>query len=203
MFALSNQGTFVCLFTEPGAAPVEDLESLQQEPPRGRGGPGERRPSSLIDESGPRLAADTDDMDATTALPGEALGNVVHLDDVLSGCSTVQQVIDAAVGPGLVAFEAKGAVIGLAGYRLRVEPVSATPGLERLTAPFAGYSLDTPHPHTEAIRTGRPLALHPLPDEILEGRPGAGLRAVRSCATPLLGPRGVIDGFCLCRRPSA
>jgi serine phosphatase RsbU (regulator of sigma subunit) len=197
MFARPNQGTFVCLFTEPGAAPVEDLESLQQEPPKGRGDPGQHLPSSFIHVSRPRVPADMDDVAATTQLPGEALGNVVHLDDVLSGCSTAQQVIDAAVGPGLVAFEAKGAVIGLAGYRLRVEPVAATPGLERLTDPFAGRSLDTPHPITEAIRTGRPLSLHPLPEEILQGRPGAGLGAVRGRAMPILGTRGVIGGLCL------
>lgn len=172
---------------------MRELESLQ-EPSKDRGGAGIGWPSSSFGDARPDPGARAS---GAEPLPDEALGRVVQLDDALSGCATAQQVIDAAVGAGLDAFGAKGAVIGLAGYRLRVEPVAASAGLERLATRFAGCSLDAPHPITEAIRTGRPVGLEPLPDDILGDEPGEDLGAVRACALPILGARGVVGGLWL------
>jgi serine phosphatase RsbU (regulator of sigma subunit) len=133
----------------------------------------------------------------SASLPPEALGRVVLLDDALSGCPTAPKVIEAAVGPGLEAFGAEAALIGLAGFRLRVESVAASPGLERLAERCEGLSLDDPLPITEAIRTGKPVTDLRIPDHVLDEGSRAELGAVRACALPILGARGVVGGVWL------
>jgi serine phosphatase RsbU (regulator of sigma subunit) len=133
----------------------------------------------------------------SSGLPPEALGKVVLLDDALSGCPTAPKVIEAAVGPGLEAFGAEAALIGLAGFRLRVESVAASAGLERLAERCEGLSLDDPLPIAEAIRTGRPATDLRIPDDVLDERSRAELGAARACALPILGARGVVGGLWL------
>jgi serine phosphatase RsbU (regulator of sigma subunit) len=119
------------------------------------------------------------------------------LEDALSGCATASKVIAAAVGPGLGAFGAGGALIGLAGFRLRIEPVAASPGLEELADRCRGLSLDSALPLAEAIRTGRPVAVEPLPNDLVGEQTRSDLGIVRACALPIVGARGVVGGLWL------
>ena len=127
-------------------------------------------------------------------LPAGALGKVVHLDDALSGCATAAQVIEAAVGAGLEAFGAAGALIGLAGFRLRIEPVAASVGLDALAARCRGATLDSSMPIAETIRTGLPVWLDHVPVELIGERASARLDATRTLALPIHGARGVVGG---------
>ncbi len=131
-------------------------------------------------------------------LPAEALGRIVLLDDALSGCATAAQVVAATVGPGLDAFGARAGLVGLASYRLRLDPVWASPGLAQLRERCRDLSLDDPLPIAEAVRTGRPVTGHRLPDDdVLDLGSGTGLGVVRSCALPIVGARGVLGGIWL------
>lgn len=133
----------------------------------------------------------------SSALPPEGLGRVVLLDDALSGCVSAPQLMAAAVGPGLEAFGATAAIMGLAGFRLRLEPVSASVGLEQLATRCTGLPLDAPLPLAETIRTGRPVASPSIPEEML-GAPFQGATgAVRALALPIFGSRGVAGGIWL------
>jgi serine phosphatase RsbU (regulator of sigma subunit) len=122
---------------------------------------------------------------------------VVLFDEHLSHCATTADVISAAVGPGLEAFGAKAAVIGLTDFRLRLEPVVGSPGIEGFAARCAELALDAPLPITETIRTGRPVGQRPLADGLMgEGSP-TDLGAVRECTLPILGTRGVVGALWL------
>jgi serine phosphatase RsbU (regulator of sigma subunit) len=132
-----------------------------------------------------------------STLPPDALSRVVLLDDALSGCATAAQAITAAVGSGLEAFGARAALIGLTDFRLRFEPVSASAGLERLSARCAGLALDAQLPIAEAVRTGRPVDVQPIPAEFLDGPSGSELGAERALAMPVVGARGVVGAIWL------
>jgi serine phosphatase RsbU (regulator of sigma subunit) len=134
---------------------------------------------------------------ARAALPADVLGRVVLLDDVLSGCATAEQVIGATVGPGLQAFEAAAALVGLSGFRLRIEPVAASIGLDRLANRCRGLSLDSPLPIADAIRTGMPVTLQTIPDDVVDERTLAQLGATRAVALPILAARGVVGAVWL------
>lgn len=161
-------------------------------------GDGGRRPAPLTQRAPPNPA----DRAPAPSLPPEALGRVVLLDDALSGCATAAKVIEATVGPGLEAFGARAAVVGLAGFRLRIEAVAASAGLEKLAERCEGLSLDDPLPITEAIRTGRPITDLRIPDDVLDERSRAELGTARACALPILGARGVVDGLWLFLGPA-
>lgn len=130
-------------------------------------------------------------------LSPDALATVVRFDDYLSRCVTAADVISAAVGPGLHALGAKAAVIGLTDFRLRLEPVVGSAGVERLAARCARQAIDAPLPLTETIRTGRPINLRPLTDGVLGDRSPTEIGAVRECTFPILGTRGVVGGLWL------
>lgn len=134
---------------------------------------------------------------ARASLSAEALSKIVSFDDCLSHCVTTADVISAAVGPGLGAFGARAAVIGLTDFRLRVEPVIGSAGVERIAALCARLALDTPMAIIETIRTGKPVGLRPLSGSLLEDPSLAELGAVRECTLPIPGPRGVIGGLWL------
>jgi GAF domain-containing protein len=103
----------------------------------------------------------------------------------------------AAVGPGLEAFGATAALMGLAGFRLRLEPVSASAGLKQLATRCTGLALDAPLPLAETIRTGRPVASSSIPEEVLEAPFQGGTGTVRALALPIIGSRGVAGGIWL------
>ncbi len=134
---------------------------------------------------------------AATPLSAEALAKIVHFDDCLSRCATSADVISAAVGPGLDAFGAKAAVIGLTDFQLRLEPVVGSAGVEGLAARCARLALDAPVPITETIRTGKPVNLRPLTESAVGDRSGAELGAVSECTLPILGPRGIVGAIWL------
>jgi serine phosphatase RsbU (regulator of sigma subunit) len=131
-----------------------------------------------------------------THLSAEALATIVLFDDRLSRCATTAEVISAAVGPGLDAFGAKGAVIGLTDFQLRLEPIVASAGLEEVAARCRKVALDARLPITETIRSGRPVGLRPLLGGVMAGEPTE-LGAVRECTVPILGARGVVGGIWL------
>jgi serine phosphatase RsbU (regulator of sigma subunit) len=130
-------------------------------------------------------------------LSAEALATVVGFDDCLSRCATTADVISAAVGPGLDAFGARAAVIGLIDFRLRLEPVVGSSGVEEFAARYARLALDAPAPLSETIRTGRPIGLRPLTNGIAGDRSPFELGAVRECTIPILSARGVVGGLWL------
>jgi serine phosphatase RsbU (regulator of sigma subunit) len=130
-------------------------------------------------------------------LSAEALSRIVSFDDSLSHCVTTADVISAAVGPGLEAFGARAAVIGLTDFRLRIEPVVGSAGVEKIAALCARLALDTPMAIIQTIRTGKPVGLRPLSGSLLEDRSLAELGAARECTFPIPGPRGVLGGLWL------
>jgi stage II sporulation SpoE-like protein/GAF domain-containing protein len=112
-------------------------------------------------------------------------------------------VISVAVGPGLDAFGARAAVIGLTDFRLRLDPVVGSAGVEELAARCAFLALDAPVPIAETIRTGRPVGLRPLTGGLMEDRSPAELGLVRECTLPILSARGVVGGLWLFLGPES
>jgi len=132
-----------------------------------------------------------------THFSAEALATVVLLDDRLSRCATTAEVLSAAVGPGLDAFRAVAAVIGLTDFRLRLDPVVGSAGVETLAAHCTRLALDASLPITETIRSGKPIGPRPLAESVLGDRSATELGADRECTLPILGARGVMGGLWL------
>jgi serine phosphatase RsbU (regulator of sigma subunit) len=153
-----------------------------------------RAPQRVIGDDYPDPAPQAFDV---TYFSAEALATVVLFDDRLSHCATTAEVLSAAVGPGLEAFRAAAAVIGLTDFHLRLDPVVGSAGVEKLAAHCTRLSLDAPLPITETIRSGKPIGVRPLGESVGGHRSPAELGAVRECTFPILGARGVIGGLWL------
>jgi serine phosphatase RsbU (regulator of sigma subunit) len=134
-------------------------------------------------------------------LPAAALATVVQFEGSLNGCTSTTDVISAAVGPGLGAFGASAAIVGLTDFRLRLDPVVGSAGVEEIASRCTQLPLDADVPLAETIRTGRPIALRPLANDFLGAPFPAEVGAVRECTMPILGGRGVMGGIWLLLGP--
>jgi serine phosphatase RsbU (regulator of sigma subunit) len=131
------------------------------------------------------------DASRVAALSGEGLVTAVLFDGFLSACTSTAEVISAAVGPGLGAFGATAAIIGLTDFRLRLDPVVGSEGFEQMAAQCSQLPLDALMPLAETIRTGRPMGLRPVTGDFLGAPFPMDVQAIRECTIPILGARGV------------
>ena len=138
---------------------------------------------------------------APAALPAEAFGSILRFDQNLGRCRSLDELLRMTVGTGLRSFGARGAVIALLDYRVRLEHIHSSRGYEDLGNRCSGLPLDSSSPLAEAIRTGKAITVDgeaPPPEDVPPAAAGA-----RWIVLPITGRTRVIGGLWLFLDPVA